>query len=406
MIEREVQKQVGIEKKAGRKTKYKTKTYLAAVLAAVMLLGTTVFAGVIYQMRRETVGTYGVRIKGIESESSSSFTGQTQENSKVKMDVSYLPDGMIEAEDGKYCYENAMYQGGVSILFYHMDTEDAQFDMLVKNVKSSETVKIGLYDGIYLELQGGSEDEISFNQRIYVAYSDFQYVMEMYIASNVSKEEALQIAKGIRLLTAEEGAEGNLVQAYGWSEYLLSNLASEEEIEVLKDDIWKPSSVLKNTHTIGESFLADSLKEGEEDWLGLGQVEIKVTEVQIAEDIQLLDLSKVDEDFRKDVQKETDETGKLLPVKINYIKYGDGIQTLDTIVDSREVPQRLVYVTLEYTNIGEKELPEMLFMGELMKIVEKNNQVKAYRGEDAGNDLTWDEAVIGGAARYLSLIHI
>ena len=55
MIEREVQKQVGIEKKAGRKTKYKTKTYLAAVLAAVMLLGTTVFAGVIYQMRIETV---------------------------------------------------------------------------------------------------------------------------------------------------------------------------------------------------------------------------------------------------------------------------------------------------------------------------------------------------------------
>jgi len=117
----------------------------------------------------------------------------------VSMEVSYLPDGMVETEDGKYSYAENLYKGGVSIVFYKMDTGDAQFEMLTTNVKETETIQINGYDGVYFVLHGGEGEEVSFNQRIYVAYTDVHYVMELFAASDVSKEEALKIAKGIQL---------------------------------------------------------------------------------------------------------------------------------------------------------------------------------------------------------------
>lgn len=397
MIKREVQKQVGTTRKRERKRIIMIKKSLVAALAAVMLLGTTIFAGVIYQMRSEAVGKYGVRVKGLEEGTSSSEA--IQDNSIIKMEVSYLPDGMVETEEGKYSYQDALYKGGVSICFYNMDTADAQFDLLTKNVIKNESIQVGGYDGVYLELQKIDEEEISFNQRIYVAYNDFHYVMEMFVASDVSKQEALKIAEGIRLLSDSSEAKEGIVRAYNWSEYIAMTMEPQEEM-ISNTNIWKDSSILENTHKIGESFPAYIQKEGEEDWLGLGQIEIKVTDVQVSDRIELLNLSEVDADFREEIEKETDAEGKLLPTKINYIKYGDGINTVDQIVNTREVPQKLVYVTVEYTNVGEKELSEVLFSGNLVRILEEGNQVRMYYGEEPKEGDIWDNAQIIGPAHY------
>ena len=106
---------------------------------------------------------------------------------------------------------------------------------------------------------------------------------------------------------------------------------------------------MANTHTIGESFAAAHAESPEDDWRGLGNVEIKVTDVQVSDNISLLDQSMLDSDGKAQLQKETDASGKLLPVRIDYIRYGDGINSLNEVVESREVPQKLVYVTVEYT---------------------------------------------------------
>ena len=140
------------------------------------------------------------------------------------------------------------------------------------------------------------------------------------------------------------------------------------------------------------------MESPEDDWLGLGNVEIKVTDVQVSDKINLLDLSVMDADFREELQKEVNQAGELLPTKINYMKYGDGINTLSEVVDSREVPQKLVYVTVEYTNIGAEELDEILFFGSLMKIVEENGQMKMYTGEASDKSAAWDDAVPAGLA--------
>ena len=130
MVEQEVRKQIGAAPPV-RRRKYRKRKILAATLAAAMLLGTTVAAGVVYKMHTEQVGKYAVQTKiepaapHINDRTSDNPVTQDATMQDVSMEVSYLPDGMVETEDGKYSYAENLYKGGVSIVFYKMDTGDA-----------------------------------------------------------------------------------------------------------------------------------------------------------------------------------------------------------------------------------------------------------------------------------------
>lgn len=408
MVEQEVQKQIRIESPDRRKN-HMTRKALIMTFAAAMLLGTSVFAGVVYKMRTEKVGDYAVKTK-IE-QTTLGETDNTTPSDKaiqdvviqdVSMEVSYLPKGMVKTEDGKYSFEDNLYKGGVSIIFYKMDTGDAQFEMLTTDVKETEEIQVNGYNGVYFVLHGGEGDAVSFNQRIYVAYTDVHYVMEMFVASDVSKEEALKIANGVRLNFVSDQNMQNIVHAFNWSAYLQSR-NEMETVEEWNSNISISGSAMANTHAIGEAFAAAHVQSPEEDWLGLSQVEIKVTDVQVCDEVHLLDQSVLDSDDLLQLQKELDSSGKLLPTTIHYIKYGDGINSLNEVMDTRKVPQKLVYVTVEYTNTGTEQLDEVLFFGNLLKIVEENGQMKLYKGKASDENVVFDEAVPQGTAYFTEM---
>lgn len=380
------------------------KKAVIAALAAAMLLGTTVFAGIIYRMRTEPVGKYAVNTSiNYNMKEGSTDAAQLQEIPDIKdirMEVTYLPDGMVDTGAGKYSYADNLHKGGVSITFYRMDTGDAQFEMLTTNVKESEAVKVGGYDGVYIVLYGGESEEVSFNQRMYVAYTDEHYVMEMFAASDVSKEDVLKIAEGIRLEPVSDESAQDIVHANDWS----AHLASRGEVSAeWNPSISVPKSAMANVHAVGEAFAAAHVESLEDDWMGLGNVKIKVTDVQVSDNVSLLDQSVLDSDGKAELQRETDLAGNLLPVTINYIKYGDGINSLNEVVDSREVLQKLVYVTVEYTNTGSEEIGELLFLGSLIKLTENNGQMEIYRGKASDENAVWDEAVPEGAAHFAEM---
>ncbi len=109
MVEQEVRKQIGAAPPV-RRRKYRKRKILAATLAAAMLLGTTVAAGVVYKMHTEQVGKHAVQTKiepaapHINDRTSDNPVTQDATMQDVSMEVSYLPDGMVETEDGKYSY--------------------------------------------------------------------------------------------------------------------------------------------------------------------------------------------------------------------------------------------------------------------------------------------------------------
>lgn len=122
MVEQEVQKQIRIESPDRRKN-HMTRKALIMTFAAAMLLGTSVFAGVVYKMRTEKVGDYAVKTK-IE-QTTLGETDNTTPSDKaiqdvviqdVSMEVSYLPKGMVKTEDGKYSFEDNLYKGASCII--------------------------------------------------------------------------------------------------------------------------------------------------------------------------------------------------------------------------------------------------------------------------------------------------
>lgn len=418
MIEKEVNRQVKIEQPKFTNNKKTAGKVLAASVAAVILLGTTTFAGVsIYRLQSRQVAEHGVNVKIADHTDQASGTDavsaepvKLEDIPDVTMKVGYLPDGMVQTEEGKYSYEEALNKGGVSICFYRMDTGDGQFDMLHEDVLSSEDISLNGNEGVYLEYPQLYKDEIMFNQRIYVAFTDVHYVMEMYAASDVEKEEALKIAENITLLPVEESGsiagakDQGLVRAWNWSDYLESK-KEQDKLEESDDEALAAAysstvakEAMQHTHAVGESFSVENKAAGKNKGLTA-----KVSRVQVSDDLSLLEPSLIDEDLKK----ETDGNGRLRPATIQYIKEG-GLDALSEVVKSREVAQKLVYVTVEYTNTGSSELKDVLFVGSLARIVEDGAQMRMSSGwsyEEPSDADEWTYAANRGLSSFSDMMY-
>ena len=75
------------------------------------------------------------------------------------------------------------------------------------------------------------------------------------------------------------------------------------------------------------------------------------------------------------------------------MKAGDGINSLDEIVKSEAVNQKLVYATVTYTNDSDEEIDHMLYLGSLLTMTRENGNVQIYvSAEQAGDGydrITW-----------------
>lgn len=391
MIKREVEKQVKMEQPQFGKNRRRTGRIAAASLAAVMLCGTTVFAGVgIYRMQQEKAGAHGVNVSISDHTAGNSNTVvETQKTlsiPNVKLEVGYLPEGMVETENGKYSFENALNQGGVSMAFFRMDNGDDKFQVQQGDVVSSEDFSANGHDAVYLQYPDLYEEDLTFNQRIYVAFTDVHYVMEMYVASDVSKEEAFKIAESVKLVPTEDLQDENLVVAQNWSE--CQEHAEEAEGVEFEARITASKEEMKHTHAIGDSF---SLGEG---------LDAKVSKVQVADDISLLDASLLDEDFRKEV----DEDGTLRPATLQYVREG-GLDALSEEVKSREAAQKLVYATIEYTNTTKAEMTDVLFSANLPRIAEADGQMQIVEDEKPGEGDEWQRVINHGLSSFWEMTY-
>ncbi len=391
MIEREVEKQVNTEQPQFGRSRRTAGRIAAASLAAVLICGTTAFAGVgIYRMRQEKAGAHGVNVNIAGSADTQMIeTKESLTIPNVKMEVGYLPDGMVKTETGKYSFENALYLGGVSMAFFRMDTGDDKFEVQHGDVLSSEDFSANGHDAVYLEYPKLYEEEITFNQRIYVAFTDVHYVMELYAASDVSKEEAMKIAESVKLIPTENLEEEDLVVAQDWSKYQENMNKAEEPVE--QAGMAASKEEMNHTHAIGDSFAVND--QG---------LTAKVSKVQVLDDISLLDASLLDEDFKNQV----DENGKLRPAVIQYMKEG-GLDELSQEVTSREAAQKLVYADVEYTNTSDKEMKDVLFVGGLPRISESGGQMQigSVEEEKPGTGDEWERVINHGLSSFWEMTY-
>lgn len=360
----------------------------AAALASVMVLGSTVMAGTkLYQIYQEKVGNYGVETGfRTDNASGSSYGTAPKELSVVNITNNYLPEGMIFSDEpGKMYYESTPHKGGISMACIAMDSSTTRdsLKLLDTNVTYSEELTINGHDAVYLER------ESAFNKIFYVVYPDVWYILQVYAGQDTTKEEAIKVIENTELVPT--GEVYDTADAYTWSDFV----SSREESGTIDIQLTASRDEMQNTHQIGDVFPIDTVGATEQDdWVETKDITASVTNVQIADDLSLLGDSEYIDDI---LANAAGPDGKLLPNTLQYIKSGNGIDSLDEIVKTEETAQKLVYVTVDYTNTGDVELKDMVFMGIFTGIEENGNTFSIYNRAHQEDAQEWD-CVLGTSA--------
>ena len=418
MIEQEVAVQIGQEKENDnpkvvtykkRKKKNMAHRMLVASMVAALALATTVCAGVAYQMHNQKIGKYGLKtqIEGPQTvaESTENMADQTSEERAgktaeyVRLETSYLPKGMVQSEEGKYSFEDNYMQGGVSMIVYQLTPEKTIADIENTGIAVSEETSIGGRPAVYMETAPAEGDSA---KKIYMIYAEHNYLLEMFIFPDVTKEEAFQIAEGVSITPTEETSGENVMQVCSWND--MENEAGKGEPETDESETLMtfPKEKMKNIHLIGGEISLD--QNGIEATPGLTAI---VSDVTISDNISSLSENMLEDDTKAAF----DTDGNLLPMKVEYLKSGDGINTVDEVVETKEIPMKIVSVTVDYKNNGKTALSNVMFNGGIAFLAEygENMQFDAYMNEKPGTGDTWDcvnEESIGFSQEvYLSDVH-
>jgi len=354
----------------------------AAVLAAGLVFGMTAYAGLkAYQWYTEKEGVYGLKagIGTNDAEGTDGTYAVPEEIPVLSVAAEYLPDGMVAASDGttKYYYEETPYQGGISISTITMDEKLSAdtLPLIDTNVVRSEMITIQGKDAVYVEKPESTNGKTGFNKKIYIAYPDYWQILQMFVGEDVSKEEALKIAENLAVTPTGEMIA--YASQFTWSGLLVA------ESEIADIRLEATGEEMGNIHKVGDSFTIECAAATDaSEWEQTDCITAKVTEVQIADDFSALDASLVDDVLKTAL----DGAGRLVKNKIHYMKAGNGTDSLDEEVRTEEVAQKLVCVTVEYTNTGDKELRDILYFGSFIGLEETGDGYRFYDRAQSDDD--------------------
>ena len=378
MIKNEVEKQLketSIPSIPVEKIRKWTTARVAAAVA-VCVLGTTTaaYGGIkLYHMYLEKDGTYRVKT-GITTEKDSKGFDLPDQIPEIEIQANYIPDGMAWMDEYHLEYPENNRTGGFSLSSVLLDNDDFEQVMTDTGVVESQERTFGDLDGVYLRYQDLKQDG-SFNQRIYLLCPEEYRVITIYIGDDVSREEAFKFAENLEIVETETMIE--TAGLYTWSELV------SPEADAASDIISELSDEKLKIHEIGDSYyLSASAKDTDGNSITADQISVCVDSIQIADDLQLLDGKELPEEWQNVVGAD----GKLVPNHLSYIKSGDGIDTLDEVVKTETVNQKLVYATVTYTNHSDQEIHHMLYLGSMMFLKQEGNNYQIYDKSESGGE--------------------
>ena len=107
---------------------------------------------------------------------------------------------------------------------------------------------------------------------------------------------------------------------------------------------------------------------------------MRVDSVQVSDNLSLLDGAVLPDGWKEALGSD----GKLAVNNLSYIKRGDGVETLDQVVKTETIDQKLLYVTVTYKNPMETPIYHMLYNGCLM-LIDKKDGMYSVRDVEAEN---------------------
>lgn len=405
MIETEVEKQIHTQETVRRSRKKKQvwtlgRTATAAAVACV-LIGTGAYAAVNvyrnYHMKMEQQGNYSV-VTGLTEETEEQTT-KTQtlpdQIAEVKVETSYIPEGMEWKDERHLDYTNSENKGGFSFESVLIGDGNLEEGLTDTSVEESEQTTFGEHEGVYLKYHSVRTDA-HFNQRIYLLCPEESRVLIVYIGSDVSKEEAYKVVEGITL--TETGEMISTADMWDWDAFIQNakgEVMEEDESGFMPYGSVVPADQL-HIYSMGEEIYKEQAFTEEEK-----NVSLRVDSLQVSDDFSLLNESYIPDEWKDRL----DENGKLKDNDASYVKRGDGVNTLDEVVRTESFPAKLVYATLTVTNHNDQEIQDILYYIKMSLLTQTDDGYQEYNYmEQSGEDydyVEWDSGLAtDGGMRY------
>ena len=397
MIQNEVDRQlqgstiIQIPKK---RKKWNGARVAAAAMVCVLATSTAAYASVkMYRMYVEKQGDYSVKT-GITSENKlADLPAQIHD---IDFKTGYIPDGMKWVDESHLEYPQSKRTGGFSFASVLLDNDDLNQALENKNVVESEERTFGKYEGVYLKYNNLKTEKGTFDQRIYLLCPDKYRVITIYIGDDVSKDDAVKVAENLEITENDKMME--TAKMYTWSDEVNPNVETGDEM------VTSVSEDKLKVYKIGEDFtLSASGEDKDGNNIVNDKISAHVDSVQTADDLKLLNGADLPEEWKNVI----DSNGKLVKNKVSCIKSGDGVNTVDQVVKTENVNQKLVYATVTYTNNSDQEIKHMLYIGNLALIRHENGEYHIYNAmEQSGNGydrVSWDGVAHTAEMTYSSV---
>lgn len=409
MIKQHVENEISSsETKVKSVSKGRFVRYAVAALAGTLLVGTTVYAASkLISITTEKKGEYGLETKvtvsedadngdekenvdNVSTENENIIDGTAeasydreelmQEVNYVQLDIGYLPEDIyVDWTDEDL---------GVPKLFFwsNEDRENRHFTFYMWRIHEGvEYVHndVNVINTEEFEVPGGTAVLVELNdgmRKVYMAY-DIGYVLDIWSQPGMTKEEMINVAKGIKLnVVTKEEAEG-LKPVMEAPAYLPPEEYAEENVVIVDDtlasDFDLNTKVAKEelkVYQVGDKI---AIPKGQGQYRDVGNLTASVTKVEVCDD-----LSVINKDVFNYYQGENpdfiDGNGNLKDETVSYCKVGDGVNSLDETVATETIPVKLVYIEVEYSS--DTGGSDMLFYGSIMLVKEDENSYVIYDG--------------------------
>lgn len=334
---------------------------VAAVILGVLVVGTTTVLAAtgIMKLNAKSEGTFGVKVGITESEGTYVIP---EEINEISIEFGVIPAGMVNYQDDKLLAADENPDNYITPQIIVLD-EAYNKDVIETFVESMEEVTIGNRDAVKILHMDG-------RKTYYVMYPEEYRIAVFMVGDEVTEDAVTKAIEGFKLNPT--GKTMPIDEFYLWSAYIKDMYAINEAIKspnVNEEEILYPLTDLTALHKINEDISLDSVFENE------NTVTAKVTNVQILDNLSLLENeSQIPDSWKEAIRAD----GKFVENEIQFIKNGDGINSTNEVISSQKVNQKLVYVTVEYTNNGTKELESFGYFISMNYLDEMSDGYKLY----------------------------
>lgn len=360
----------------GERPQKKSKRHRMLIAAACLLIGmpTTVFGA---------VKVYNMIVQKQNYEVNVSVTNKdTKKADKwYKLKIDKLPENMEAIDDSamKYSFKDNYAMGGFSFVLWRVGGNSDFPTLYSKNYEEKE---INGKKAVIVHRENGNKD-LMFNRVIFLYFEEEGIMLQSYIGNDINEEQMIDVLGSISLEpTSKEKASH--ISNYDKKYFSQADEPKKSKVIPLKKDS-------KRLFHIGQKVPVTISMDN-------SQIEYVIEKVEVFDSIKDFKQENFNELGLEILSKNKalDQTGKLLSYRRDEYKLGNGKDSIDTLVDSKLVNVKFVYLTTTVKNIGKKSTEEIYMHPSIKQLKFEGNAWKYAKEE--GMDAT---RIMTGEVDYL-----